>query len=145
MPKFMNAELEAIRDNLKCGHCSSVFKGSDSQAWKVKYEKRITYCSTACRQAAFSKKVSKPIPSRGPCKTCGKEFFSRTSTKSYCSMGCYTKSKQFQDMLAENRKKITPESPELSAAIRARIADKQKKGRGVMCLECGGNYDGHAV
>ena len=40
MVKFMNAELIKIRDNLVCGHCSCVFIGSDSQAWKVKYEQK---------------------------------------------------------------------------------------------------------
>ena len=32
MAKFMNAELTAIRDNLCCGHCGSIFAGSDSQS-----------------------------------------------------------------------------------------------------------------
>lgn len=50
MPRFMNAELEALRDNLECGHCGAKFKGSDSQAWKVKYERRTVYCSDVCRK-----------------------------------------------------------------------------------------------
>ena len=126
----MNAELEAIRDNLRCGHCLCLFQGSNSQAWKVKYEKRTVYCSGVCRYAALSKKLSKPIPNRGPCKTCGKEFFSRTA-KEYCTMDCYTKSEQFRKMIADNFEKAArPES------IKAR-AQKQRRGENAPCMECG--------
>ena len=149
MAKFMNAELAAIRDNLECGHCGCKFKGSDSQAWKVKYERRTTYCSDVCRKAASSQKAreqamregKKPRKGvlAGPCKTCGKMFESRID-KMFCSMDCYTKSDQFKEMLAENRKKIIPEAPELSAAMRAQIAEKLKKGQDVPCLECGTEF-----
>ena len=149
MPRFMNAELEALRDNLECGHCGAKFKGSDSQAWKVKYERRTVYCSDVCRKAASSQKAreqavregKKPRKGvlAGPCKTCGKMFESRID-KMFCSMDCYTKSKQFMDMLAENRKKIMPEAPELSAAMRAQIAAKLQKGQNVQCLECGAEF-----
>jgi len=143
MAKFMNAELEAIRDNLECGHCGAHFKGSDSQAWKVKYEHRITYCSDICRKASASKKSleqairegKKPRKGvlAGPCKTCGKMFESRID-KMFCSMDCYTKSQQFKDMLAESRKKsASKESIELRA-------QKKRLGKNVLCLECGTEF-----
>ncbi len=149
MTGFINAELEVLRDNLECGHCAAKFKGSDSQARKVKYEKRVVYCSGTCRAAATSKKAREQAVREGkklrkgvlsgPCKTCGKMFESRID-KMFCSMDCYTKSDQFKEMLAENRKKIIPEAPELSAAMRAQIAAKLKKGQDVPCLECGTEF-----
>ena len=72
----MNAELERVKDNLCCGHCEAILKGSDSQARKVKYEKQVVYCSPVCRAAAIKNKLGKLMPNRGPCPTCGKEFFS---------------------------------------------------------------------
>lgn len=133
----MNAELESLRDNLECGHCSAKFKGSDSQARKVKYENRVVYCSGTCRMAASSKKAQEQSIREGkklrkgvlsgPCNTCGKMFASRID-KMFCSMDCYTKSRQFQAMLAENRKKMITKKPELS------------KGKNVPCLECGTEF-----
>lgn len=133
MPGFMNAELESIRCTLQCGHCGSVFSGSDSQARKVKYESLTVYCSGACRYAALRNKFMKPIPNRGPCKTCGNEFFSRTS-KIYCSLKCYVKSEQFALMLATNREKNS------STEIRNKIADTLRTGQMVNCLECGHEF-----
>lgn len=141
MAGFMNAELESIRDNLQCGHCEAIFKGSDSQARKVKYEGRIVYCSAACRAAAMSqrgreqavregKKPRKGVLS-GPCKKCGKLFESRID-KMYCSMDCYTTSDQFRKMQSEYW------APSESA--RARIAAKLRTGGAVPCLECGDEF-----
>lgn len=129
MPKFMNAELERIRDSLTCGHCAAIFKGSDSQAWKVKYEKKVVYCSTTCRHAAMRNKLSTPIPNRGPCKTCGKEFFSRTA-KIYCSLDCYVKSDQFKAHTQDMREKA------LAPEVRRKMAETRKHGEVVHCLEC---------
>jgi len=141
MPKFMNAELEAIRDNLECGHCGCKFVGSDSQAWKVKYEKRTVYCSTICRSAAISMKAQEQAlregkkPRKGalygPCKSCGKMFVSQYD-KMFCTMDCYIKSARFREMLAER--------PQLSADIRAKMAENRKKGHDVPCLECGKEF-----
>ena len=143
MTGFMNADLEKLRDNLECGHCFSRFKGSDSQARKVKYENRTVYCSAACRIAAFQraaaeqavregKQLRKGVLS-GPCKTCGVMFESRI-TKMFCSMDCYTKSPQFKSMLSKNREKISGEE------IRSRIADKLRKGVYARCLECDSEF-----
>lgn len=130
MTKFMNAELVAIRDNLTCGHCSATFSGSDSQAWKVKYEKRTVYCTSTCRHAAMSNKFRTPPPNRGPCRHCGKEFFSRTA-KFYCSMDCYINSDQFKEVVqAAHKKSMLPE-------VRAAVSAARKKGESVSCLECG--------
>lgn len=135
MGGFMNAELKNIRDNLVCGHCQSVFQGTDSQARKVKYENRITYCSLACRAAARSAaKAAKALldgsaPLFGPCPVCNQMFESRTS-KIFCNMACYVKSKQFKALQQENIKKAaTCSREELNAA--------QRKGQEVPCLECG--------
>jgi len=143
MAKFMNAELEAIRDNLECGHCGARFKGSDSQAWKVKYEHRTTYCSDVCRKAASSQKAreqavregKKPRKGvlAGPCKTCGKMFESRID-KMFCSMDCYTESKQFKAMVSENLKKAASEESIERRAQNARL------GKDVPCLECGTEF-----
>lgn len=127
MAGFMNAELESIRDNLRCGHCEAIFKGSDSQARKVKYERGVVYCSTICRHAALKNKFGKPVPNRGPCPTCSKEFFSRTAKK-FCSMDCYTKSPQLLAMIKFNTS--TPEA-------RAKNAEVRRNGEFKPCLECG--------
>lgn len=141
MPGFMNAELEAIRDNLSCAHCGARFKGSDSQARKVKYESRVVYCSKACRSAAISKKAQEQAiregrkPRKGvlagPCQTCGQMFESRTD-KMFCSMGCYTQSRQFQEMLQQNRAR--------AAETQAERSKKLRKGQNVPCLECGAEF-----
>lgn len=130
MAGFMNAELERIRDNLRCGHCEAIFKGSDSQARKVKYEKLIVYCSTVCRHAALKNKFGKPLPNQGPCRTCGNVFFSKTAKK-FCTLDCYIKSEQFIATSAAVRAKAySPES-------RAKNAETRKKGKFKPCLECG--------
>ena len=141
MPGFMNAELEALRESLECGHCGSKFKGSDSQARKVKYEKRVVYCSNACRMAAISKKAREQAVREGkrlrkgvlagPCKTCGKMFESRVD-KMFCSMDCYIKSDQFRDMQSKHWA--------LSDEVKAKISAKLKKGKDVTCLECGAEF-----
>lgn len=141
MPGFMNAELEALRINLKCGHCESKFQGVDWQARKVKYEQRTVYCSDTCSKAASSnraqeqairegKKPRKGVLS-GPCKTCGKKFESRID-KMFCSMDCYIKSYQFREM----QSKYWAPSDE----VKAKISAKRKKGEDVPCLECGTEF-----
>ena len=141
MPGFMNAELEALRINLKCGHCQSTFQGVDWQARKVKYEQRIVYCSDTCSKAASSnraqeqairegKKPRKGVLS-GPCKTCGKKFESRID-KMFCSMDCYIKSDQFREMQS---KYWAP-----SAEVKAKISEQLKKGKDVPCIECGTEF-----
>ena len=139
MTKFMNAELINIRDNLVCGHCSSVFIGSDSQAWKVKYEKGIVYCSKICRAAAMKNKLSKPIPSN-ICQHCNKEFFSRTS-KQFCGMSCYTKSEKMKTHIDVMQKKSKGFGI-MSDETRQIISDKNKARAElsrvtVSCLDCG--------
>ena len=131
MAGFMNDELNHIKNNLTCGHCNSVFVGSDSQARKVKYEQRTVYCSNICRAAAMRNKFSTPVPNRGPCKHCGKEFFSRTA-KIYCSLDCYMQSDQAKEM----RKQYTYPSPEALEKIRAAL----RKGKDVPCKECGKEF-----
>ena len=141
MPGFMNAELEALRDNLECGHCGAKFKGTDSQAKKVKYEKRVVYCSGTCRMAAISnqareqairggKKLRKGVLN-GPCKTCNKMFESRID-KMYCSMDCYMKSAQFREI----QSKYWAPSDE----AREKISAKLRKGKDVPCIECGAEF-----
>lgn len=129
----MNAELCAIRDSLTCGHCGCTFRGSDSQAWKVKYEKKTVYCSDACRHASLRNKYSKPIPNRGPCPTCGNNFFSRQDKK-FCSLDCYIKSDQFQKMAHSVRP--------MTAEARERGRQKLLKGGMVVCMECGVEFQG---
>lgn len=131
MRDFMNAELENIKNNLKCSHCGSIFQGSNSQARHVKYEKLSVYCSPACRHAMQRSKFAKPIPNRGPCKYCGKEFFSRTA-KQYCTLDCYVKSDQFR--------KLQKEYHGPSDEVRKKMADAQRTGKYAPCLECGREF-----
>lgn len=72
MPGFMNAELEALRINLKCGHCESKFQGVDWQARKVKYEQRTVYCSDTCSKAASSNRAQEQAIREGknPARVC---------------------------------------------------------------------------
>lgn len=139
MAKFMNAELIAIRDNLQCGHCHCTFQGSDSQAWKVKYEKRVVYCSELCRHASLKNKFSTPIPEHGPCPTCQKMFYSR-APKKFCSMDCYVKSEQFITMTRENMRKghalNAARNRNVPKEQRVRMGMKQRTGMIVKCLEC---------
>lgn len=130
MAKFMSAELIRIRDSLSCGHCGCTFRGSDSQAWKVKYEKKTVYCSDACRKVAMSNKFSTPIPNRGPCPTCKSTFFSRRE-KIYCSLDCYVKSPQFQ--ATSTRALQAASTPE----ARAKLSATLRTGTVIQCLECG--------
>lgn len=129
----MNAELVAIRDSLRCGHCGGIFQGSDSQAWKVKYEHATVYCSPTCRHAAMRNKFSSPVPNRGPCPTCNKTFFSRKA-KIYCSMACYIASGQFSAVQkAAVAASLTKEAREKNAA-------RQRTGSVIKCVECGEEF-----
>lgn len=141
MTGFMNAELEAIRSRLQCGHCHAIFTGTDSQARKVKYEQLTVYCSPICRSAATSKKAREQAlkdgktPRKGvlagPCPTCGNGFESRVD-KVFCSMACYMKSDTFRAM--------RDNYPGHSAELRAEITAKLKKGQDVPCVECGQEF-----
>lgn len=138
MPGFMNSELEKLRDSLLCGHCNAKFKGSDSQARKVKYEHRIVYCSGVCRSAGMSNKAQERAIEEGkklrkgaligPCKNCGQMFESRID-KMYCTLRCYIKSRQFREMQSQYW------GP--STEIRKKMAESRKTGKDVPCLECG--------
>lgn len=119
-----------IQDKLKCNHCQGVFSGSLKQALKVVYEGRNSYCSDACRKAFMREKFSKPIPNRGACLTCEKDFFSRREAK-FCGMKCYTGSRQFSEMLADSREKAT------KAESVAKRIKTQRTGEEKPCLECG--------
>lgn len=150
MAKFMNAELIAIRDALQCAHCRAIFKGSDSQAWKVRYEKQAVYCSLTCRKAGVKNKVSKPVPECGPCPTCKQKFYSRNKEKIFCSLKCYIDSDQMKTMMAENRQKTidnlraerdSSEGAYLGQKTKNRLAEIRRKaglsaGQDVACLEC---------
>jgi hypothetical protein len=120
MAKHYSPEVVALRERLSCGNCDACFAGSLSQAYKVKYEGTTVYCSAICRHAALRKKFSTPIPNRGPCSHCGKEFFSRTAKK-YCTLECYINSDQF-------RERITGDSENARAfkAARKSAADKRR-------------------
>lgn len=141
MTGFMNVELEAIRDNMKCGHCGTKFKGSNSQARKVKYENRVVYCSSTCRCSAHSQKararavMEGKTPRKGvlagPCKKCGKFFESRID-KQYCSIDCYVSSDQFREMQSKYWT--------ISDEVKAKISSKLRKGEDVPCLECGTEF-----
>jgi hypothetical protein len=122
-----------IQNTLQCNHCKGIFSGSLAQALKVVYEGRTTYCSDACRKAFMRERFSTPVPNRGACLGCAKEFFSRRDAK-FCGMKCYTGSNQFSDMLADSRAKaLTPTSI-------AKRSDAVRRGESKPCLECGTNF-----
>lgn len=117
--------------DLSCGHCGGVFAGTYKQAWNNKRVGTTPYCSTICRDSAYRAKFSTPVPNRGPCRTCGKEFFSRTA-KLYCSMDCYTGSAKFKEMVAGNLARIAS-----SLEIREKISATNRRGIEKPCTECG--------
>lgn len=121
--------LEQQRLALVCGHCSAIFEGSRGQVGALRYKKVSPYCSSICRTAAMRNRFSTPIPNRGPCKTCGKEFFSR-GLKKFCSLACYTTSDQFKLQSERNREKNA------SQETRDKIAAALRTGEKVACLEC---------
>jgi hypothetical protein len=126
--KFMNAGLIAIRDSLKCGSCGKIFKGTDSQAWKVRYERGVVYCSYACRLVATRKRQCTPVPYVGPCPTCGKAMYSRKSKK-HCSVACYQR-----DPKSLERLRIVGKAG--SATLRAKAALRDAKPK-QPCSHCG--------
>lgn len=117
MAGFMNAELVAIRDALVCGCCGTVFKGSDSQARKVKYEKLTVYCSKFCRAKGQGDKLRLSVPKVGNCKHCGKEVYSRNPDKQYCDSVCYQASDQLKATAQQNIANIAKQNP-VKKAIR---------------------------
>ena len=125
----LSQEVEQLRQNLECNHCGAIFIGTPAQARHVKYEQTKVYCALSCRHAAARKRLSTPIPDRGPCLQCGQMFQSRSPTKKYCGMACYTSSPQFRAMIKRNRT--------LNAAQRRKISETLRTGEYVPCLECG--------
>lgn len=119
---------------LTCAHCRSEFDGTESQNRHFKYEGRIACCSTICRAAWMRKKLSKPVPHRGPCPHCKQMFKSRNAAKIFCSMACYTASDQFKAMLAANREKAS-----LPESVGKRTANA-RTGAHYNCLECGAEF-----
>ncbi len=131
MAGFMNKELETIRDSLVCAHCQSIFKGTDSQARKVKYEKTRVFCSTTCRADDARDRLATPIPERGPCLHCGIKFFSRRDAK-YCSNRCYQSSSQHEQMRKDQLSKINT-----SRANGQMEPGRPKVDHNIHCLNCG--------
>ena len=124
------AYATSIKDKLVCNHCTTMFVGTQKQAEHYVYTNSKLFCTETCRYAYLRNKFSTPIPNRGPCKTCGKTFFTRRNNPQFCSIDCYIKSSQFKDMLTEARAKTyTPES------IKKR-AEMKKTGGDIECLEC---------
>lgn len=132
MAGFINAELIAIRDSLVCGNCNTVFKGTDSQARKVKYEKQTVYCSKQCRAIKHSEKLSLPDILVGECRHCHKELYSRNLKKIYCDNVCYMASDQHKEMIHNNLQAIAKQQPvkdaikELNRVTGKRILNKDK-------------------
>lgn len=124
----MNAELEEIRNNLKCAYCTKTFIGSNSKAWKVKYEKRRVYCSDECRRrgVANGRKKEHTLISCGPCRTCH-EFFLSREQRPFCSLACYWKC---------GKGTTTPKPSSESAESRERRAASLRTGKYVKCLDC---------
>ncbi len=141
MAGFMNDELRTLKCNLVCGYCKNIFTGTDSQARKVKYEKRVVYCTTACRRAghtahAIERALSSPTPppkyrTFGPCPTCGQMFKKRVAGRVYCNAKCYRASPKFKEH-CEKIQKLT-QTPE-QIALRA---EKAKTGQDRPCVGCG--------
>lgn len=129
-------------ETIECGHCGNQFAGTYRQTLRAR-AKDTVYCSAVCRNQALSKKAKQQalnegrslrnVVLAGPCKTCGNMFESKTS-KMFCTMNCYIKSEQFQEMSADNRKKA-----ESSESI-ARRAQAAKLGQDALCLECGEGF-----
>jgi hypothetical protein len=113
---------------LKCAHCAVEFLGTASQIKHHKYEGRIAYCSDICRKTAVSNKLRTPMPTHGPCPTCGSMFESRTS-KIYCSQKCYAASPAFAAMIEANMMK--------AAKSAAKNLEEFRELNTINCMECG--------
>lgn len=114
---------------MQCVHCSREFEATASQIRHFKYDKRPAYCSDLCRYTARSIRLYKPVP-KWTCKKCGNEFSSKKE-KFFCSLSCYTKSDQFKELSAANRK------ASLSPEIRDKVAQTLRTGETIQCQECG--------
>lgn len=112
---------------LTCPHCRVEFLGTRSQIKHNKYEGRVAYCSDICRKTAVSSKLRKPMPTHGPCPTCGNMFESRTS-KIFCSQSCYGASATFAAMREANVVK--------AARSTAKNMEEFRERNTIHCLEC---------
>lgn len=122
MVGFLNAELIAIRDNMTCCECGESFVGTDSQARKLKYDKRKAYCSKVCsrlvtnRKRALTRDLKFPKVLVGKCPTCEKDVYSRASII-YCNDACYQKDRSAVALAAAAaRELLLVANPELRKA-----------------------------
>jgi hypothetical protein len=119
--------MAQVKIIVECQWCKTNFTPTTSQANHMKYERVQPCCSEACRRAAAAAKNCKPMPTHGPCQTCGKMFQSRKA-KIFCSMKCYTTSDKFREMIREvhERLKAKPRKPPT-------MVEKT-------CMECGTGF-----
>lgn len=90
------------RDRLECSHCHALFLGTEVQTkHKRAGENQRSYCSRICQDAGEGQRRRRPFPYNGTCPQCSKQFGSRYPKK-FCSMNCYIKSTQFQEMIRKN-------------------------------------------
>jgi hypothetical protein len=135
------ASEEITGPELWCAHCGAHFVGTKKQAQHIKYSGMRAFCSPFCRVAARTKGGIPREHNHGPCPTCGEMFFSRVA-KTYCSMACYTRSIQYQEMLRCNREAIGNRRRCSGDPGREKNegGGRTRSGEMVACLECGGEY-----
>jgi len=94
--------------SLKCGWCEiEIAEPSSAQVGHANAGRNV-FCSKACKAAHGNHNWAGLL--KGPCPTCGRMFRSKTRTKTFCSMKCYTQSPAFRERMASyNEHKRLPE------------------------------------
>lgn len=125
--------IQNARFPLTCSHCACHFEGTYKQQYNAQKTGSRPFCSTACRLADASKRLSTEVPTRGPCQHCGSMFKSRREAM-FCDMNCYMASDRYKEVRETARlKSLEPES-------RMKLSEANKRGADVACLECGTEF-----
>lgn len=110
---------------LTCAHCGAEFIGTRARYKRHRAGKNVC-CSDACAHALVGATHRTPVPVRGPCPTCGKQFESRIEKK-FCSMDCYMTSPEYGKQLREAN----------AGRVRRAGGNPDTGGHECICLHCG--------
>ena len=129
-----------------CAHCEVHFRPSARQIRRARAPSgsgRVC-CSSACQTAQMLKSVRKPMPTHGPCPTCGQMFESRRPKK-FCSLKCWTSSNQAKAHLQTIQPKAWSTRVRRLAAKRNAMEENGELPPNRVeyeCLECGKKFIG---
>lgn len=117
---------------LECAHCHCEFLASERQVRRARSKEFCgrVYCSSVCHTAGAAGQKKKPYPFTGTCANCGKLFGSH-KPKKYCSIECYSKSRDLAAELARN-------PPKVGSALAIKLTGMPPKPKvEYECLNCG--------